>query len=76
MTRVWIEAVFRTYDTAVVGGASSEDVLQNIARLMCGKEDDGYGGARRETAKQLVVSALVAREMGADPLDFLDHRFM
>ena len=70
MTRVWIEAVFRTYDT------SSEDVLQNIARLMCGKEDDGCGGARRETAKQLVVSALVAREMGADPLDFLDHRFM
>ena len=66
---VWLAAIFRTYDKAVVGGASSEEVLQSIARLMCGKEDDGCGNARRESAKQLVVSALLAREMGLDDVD-------
>lgn len=77
---VWISAVYQAYDKAILAGASSEDVLQNIARVMCGKDmcvgDDDGCGARRESAKQLVISVLLARECGSDPiLEVLDQRF-
>jgi hypothetical protein len=64
----WVSAIYETYDKAIVG-AASEEVLQNIARLICGKGDDGCGNPRRESAKQLVVSVLLARECGSDPMD-------
>jgi hypothetical protein len=59
-----VRTVFETYDRAVAKGHSSDEVLESMAKMMCDKSDDGYGGKRRETAKQLVISLLLMRECG------------
>ena len=64
----WIKGVFRIFDTLLEAGCPTDEILNHMARQTCGQEDDGHGGQARETAKQLLVSTLVARELGTDPL--------
>ena len=71
----WIKRVFRIFDTLLEVGCPTDEILDHMARQTCGQEDDGHGGQARETAKQLLVSTLVARELGSDPLHFLTDRF-
>ena len=72
----WLAAVFRIFDTLVEVGCPTNEALDRMARQICGAtNDDGYGNQARETAKQLAISALLARECGADPLCILEGRF-
>ena len=70
----WLAAVFRIFDTLIEVGCPTNEALDRMARQICGEIDDGYGNQARETAKQLAISALLARECGADPVYILEDR--
>ena len=70
----WLEAVFRIFDTLIEVGCTANEALDRMARQICGANDDGYVNQLRETAKQLAISALLARECGADPMYILEDR--
>lgn len=80
--RDWAAAVWHAYDSGMqrglaAGGWDPEFVMDCIARKMVESRPPAARGAcaqdtARRTARACVASALLARELGADPADVID----
>ena len=74
-TTAWLEKVYATYDVLLAAGCPSDGAIERMAAKVRLPHDDEFPERSFETAKQLIVSALLAREFEFDPCDVLDGRF-
>lgn len=71
----WLAAMYKTFDAISYVGCPAEVSLDRMAKHACALQDDGFFGPIRESMKQAMVSALLAREFGWDPVAILEDRW-
>jgi hypothetical protein len=72
----WFGKVYTAYDVLFAAGCPSDEVIERMAeKIRLPADDNEFPERSFETAKQLVVSTLLAREFKFDPRDVMDGRF-